>query len=238
MQKITIPQLEQSRQRAALTRNSSPPTDQGTTTKYLPAARRDPETEAARCNQTTSQPATPTPDKRHGAFRGGLSRESTGPTSPSPESQGSQSFSSPQSSDRDMRQRQTPSPGRKGCGSGDGVEVWHGQRKGGNRAPKVEPEGTKTWRRRGNSKERETKDLSPLSSPPSLSAPALSPPSLSSVFPPGIQFATKEDRDLDLDLSHLREEFDKMWNAYKASPCPCLPPLPSQTNDTSNSQIP
>jgi len=83
MQKITIPQLEQSRQRAALTRNSSPPTDQGTTTKYLPAARRDPETEAARCNQTTSQPATPTPDKRHGAFRGGLSRESTGPTSPS-----------------------------------------------------------------------------------------------------------------------------------------------------------
>jgi hypothetical protein len=55
--------------------------------------------------------------------------------------------------------------------------------------------------------------LSPLSSPPSLPAPALSPPSLSSVFPPGIQFATKEDRDLDLDLSHLREEFDKMWNA-------------------------
>jgi hypothetical protein len=28
----------------------------------------------------------------------------------------------------------------------DQVEIWHGKRKGGNRAPKIEPEGTKSWR--------------------------------------------------------------------------------------------
>ena len=36
----------------------------------------------------------------------------------------------------------------------DGADVWKGRRKGGNRAPKVEPEGIKTWRTPSSSSDR------------------------------------------------------------------------------------
>lgn len=51
----------------------------------------------------------------------------------------------------DSASSRTPSPRRgplhiKDKSTGEFVEVWQSRRKGGNRVPKIEPEGTKTWR--------------------------------------------------------------------------------------------
>lgn len=128
-----IPQLERSRQKAALSNNSiSTPT----TGKYVPPAQRCHMTGARGCHQTSSESHLLC---KHHEIQSEVSCENTDlrtrPTA-------SQPLAKPSFWDSGRRhlshERHTEE--RKE------IEVWTGRRKGGNRAPVIEPEGTKSWR--------------------------------------------------------------------------------------------
>jgi hypothetical protein len=98
--------------------------------KYIPPARRSSGGESTDSQSSTTwndaegkkkRPSTPKGDKR----------------SPSPKAR------TPKS-----RAQSPTSTSPRDKTTDDQVEIWQGKRKGGNRAPKIEPEGTKSWRTR------------------------------------------------------------------------------------------
>ena len=60
----------------------------------------------------------------------------------------------PESSVSDSSSRGSPVVHKSYTEVKDGADVWKGRRKGGNRAPQIEPEGTKTWRKPSFSSDR------------------------------------------------------------------------------------
>lgn len=107
--------------------------------KYIPPGRRSSSDGSVSDTQasTTSKETRGANTKRKGSSRNSSPRRPC--RSPSPNGQ-------PKAKSDKTKARQ-PSPGiQRDKPKSDQVEIWQEKRKGGNRAPKIEPEGTKTWR--------------------------------------------------------------------------------------------
>lgn len=102
----------------------------------------------ARCDQISSPSS-----RKHREFQGVLSLKKDEQRS-APIRSPPFGSSVPESSVSDSFSTRLPVTHKSHTEVRDGAEIWEGRRKGGNRAPKIEPEGTKTWRKLSASNDR------------------------------------------------------------------------------------